>query len=650
MDAGKRVWKWASAVLGILLAALAVTNFLLTRPDTHTSFETDLSDTPQEVQRPESRGEKSETSSASRSLPGETPKVAAEKHAASSASRLNRARNPESVPFTQAIPKTESAHPAITNHKSPITNLTRPLGIVHQADGRLQAIIQDGEWTQLVEEGQTLADNSRVIRITAEGVELLRPEADARVELDQVVESPAQDLPRTARSTEPIEGQYRRHTAAEPAETTEASTAKSPAAWPELPGWQPVQASHVIPKPPAGTEAAAPTEIIEQPTQGANEVHPQSVLGLVRHSDGRTQAVVADGQWVKLAPETARPEVGEIVVTAEVAPPYWLPEQSDLATGPARAGPPPLRPDRSPDGAVLRADGDIASLPFSETGIQDSRSEIQDSVERIGIVEWSDGRVQAVLAEGESIAFAGDSEIVAGTRRWLALLPPPESSDDEITNMTTGPPARTSEEELAGLRSMEGEPTSRAPPEDESFSSGAPDHRARGKPEVSSVTVEPRPPPDAETGLEESWEAGLPGIETAPAASIERENYKRHHLDALGVKSIGAGSGGVPARTPPSTSRGDSAGAVVARDAKSSVDSNASRTRTVEPLGFVRWLDGEAQAVIPSRSSVELVAEGEILPDGFRVTKVSPNGVVMERMEGGELPGITVIRRQTTRR
>jgi len=39
----------------------------------------------------------------------------------------------------------------------------------------VQAVIQDGEWTRLVEAGEILADNSRVLKVSAEGVEILRP-------------------------------------------------------------------------------------------------------------------------------------------------------------------------------------------------------------------------------------------------------------------------------------------------------------------------------------------------------------------------------------------------------------------------------------------------------------------------------------------
>ncbi len=80
------------------------------------------------------------------------------------------------------------------NPKSEPTTVIRPLGIVEKGDGRVEAVIPAGDSIELVEEGQVLADNSRVIRVSNDSVELAGPTEEPKAEVARA-EPPAASHP-----------------------------------------------------------------------------------------------------------------------------------------------------------------------------------------------------------------------------------------------------------------------------------------------------------------------------------------------------------------------------------------------------------------------------------------------------------------------
>ena len=177
MDQSGRVWKWTGAALAVACLALGIANFILTRVEEPAAYVADAAQ----------YGRLSPEISSSHSvthpkLPLENPAKLSDKSSPDGGEVKSRQSSPRAPLAEQSPGRLSASHsepvkragstPEIAIRKSQTINLIKPLGIVEKADGRVQAVIQDGEWTRLVEEGEVLADNSRVLKVSAEGVEI----------------------------------------------------------------------------------------------------------------------------------------------------------------------------------------------------------------------------------------------------------------------------------------------------------------------------------------------------------------------------------------------------------------------------------------------------------------------------------------------
>ena len=261
-----------------------------------------------------------------------------------------------------------------------------------------------------------------------------------------------------------------------------------------------------------------------QPGVGADrDSYPGSpgVLGSVTHADGRVEAVLADGQWVRLVSASEPPAVFDNRSTSRhsgASPISGKGLLGQKVDGPSSEGI-EINP-ADPAHPMLMA-GSAARNPASGT-LQNPESQFHNSVEPIGIVEWSSGRTQAVIAQGDSITLLEDREAIKETRSYLAWRPPrPEQSPEVSFLSTTDLSGRSREDEKAWFEISEGETSSRAPPADVLARTQEPEEIARGHPGSEVSEQWERPPPAPQGSGSGPWEEGLPGIESVPAASIE---------------------------------------------------------------------------------------------------------------------------------
>ena len=559
MDSSGRWGIRASAALGILCVALLASNFLLpylsspaptSEPASASrTIQSDVapSVTPAQADVATTRDRRPAALRPQRPAPASSTAVE-HKLALRAARREVRTSQLE----TEQVQKAKSAGTAhadpIQNPKSEVANLIKPLGVVEKADGRVQAVIENGEWVELVEEGQVLADNRRVVRISADGVELAPPDAGPRVELAHAAPPP-----------EP---------SAEKAPAREPSRAAAPAA-DVFAAFRPTRQGVRAVVPPEAEEplAAATLDVRRGNDEGNRLLLPQS-------AEGPAQRAAVEPR------ETVRP------------------------------------------------------VPPAETVIDTAQNPefgIQNPLQPIGLVEWADGRAEAIVADGDFVEFADNERVLAEARRIPVTLPTAEGPDDGSALQASDAPMLRQEENMAALALSE--EVERPPPEVEQAVLGQPDARARGEPEEVAA-ANSRPPPFHSLG-DGFWEADLSGLE-------EPANATTGNIEATARASLEINRGtpqalrrSVPEEQIAGRSGPDELSKLAPSVIEPPLQTQVVGTRIVRPLGIVEWPGGRVQAVIADADWVQLVEEGERLSDGSIVSRVTRQAVVLERAAAG---------------
>jgi len=263
MDRSRRFELWISGILGVVCLLLLSALVRQFRQEPTRKFEvTDLARSISVVEHPPT---------SSREQHGPRGAAAALSSTAVTMSRLRplarAARHPsesEQPKDTVSLPRVE-AHPQAIAPLQPKTITLEPLGYVEKADGRVEAIISLGERVQVVHEGEIFEDNFRVAKISASTVELVENSAP-------LVESPLM------------------------ATKEEQGVAQAPAnnAGQTPPGPAPEVVSN--------TSAARQFDVASADSVSQPSVRQE--LGYVERADGRIEAIVAEGEHVRLAPGT----------------------------------------------------------------------------------------------------------------------------------------------------------------------------------------------------------------------------------------------------------------------------------------------------------------------------------------------------------
>ena len=156
------------------------------------------------------------------------------------------------------------AHPQAIAPPQPKTIKLEPLSYVEKADGRVEATISLGQRVQVVHEGETFAVNFRVARISSSTVELVENSAPA----------------------------------AEPHLVAEIGRGVAQAPANKAPQVHPRPTPVVLSNPGANRRIAVGSAAsVSEPSVGQE-------LGYVERADGRVEAILAEGEHVRLAPGT----------------------------------------------------------------------------------------------------------------------------------------------------------------------------------------------------------------------------------------------------------------------------------------------------------------------------------------------------------
>jgi len=156
------------------------------------------------------------------------------------------------------------AHSQAIAPPQPKTITLEPLSYSEEADGRVEATISLGKQVQVVHEGETFAVNFRVARISSSTVELVEnsaPAAEPRL-MAEIGRGVAQARANKARQVSPQ------------------------------------------PNPEVLSNPGANPRIAAGSPAGVSEPSVGQALGYVERADGRVEAIVAEGEHVRLAPGT----------------------------------------------------------------------------------------------------------------------------------------------------------------------------------------------------------------------------------------------------------------------------------------------------------------------------------------------------------
>lgn len=632
MDGSRGVWSWASGILGVVCLALVALNLWLPRPDEPAPAQAsvaELAPVPEFDRAGPSAGTTDiaahrRDGGMGQNAPGNAdkgePAVGWMRRSSPPESGGQRGAKPPGqggYPATQSSGRQEVATGAAAesqefvpkSHTEPERQNVKTLGYVQTADGRVRAVIGQGEWIQLVTEGQVLADNSRVAKITPTTIEIVR-----KNETEATVRSAARRRVATVPSAAP-------EPPSPPAATEDAPSAASETEVADLPGRSadvPMASAHAQGLLPHEAEAEAsvasswrlpaarpeprlagaakpaaaglPTDAALPSSPFQHAAGPSKPLGFVQKADGTTLTVMADGDSVRFE---------EQLEIASVAP----------ASLPADMGVNPLQtisdiPMRLPS----------PREPFGGPGKGNSAPVI---LRALGYVERTGGQRQAILDDGDSVQLVEEGQVLGDGSRVLRVTPTSAEVVFEPTEVPPAMPAREQDFAALAMAGADGPLRPRAPPQDASVAPSKPLARARGMPAIVTCAALTRPPPhEARDWIERQWQE-------RPATGAWRTSTTAECLPAstrarASPAPYGRGEGEVCPKSTPAAAE----------------DEPCTRPERewVPSLGFVEWEGGRFQTVINQGDGVELVEQGQTLADGSRVLAVSPNSVEISRL------------------
>jgi hypothetical protein len=631
MEASRRVWRWASGILAVVCLALIALNFLLPpddepvapSPNSAGGFvaasETNLAEPAAKTAGAAAGHDSSSRADAAR-LPTGSAQGASQANLdlrVANSRAAGRGRADARSEGQKVAGRAEEKSPGIVpkSHTEQRRQIVEPLGYVETADGQRKAIIGEGQSVQLVAEGQTLADNSRVVRVTSASVEIIPANETKAVVLQTVPRLP--EVAQAAASAAPEEPSS--ELAAE--DRPDAGDADSLAAGEESPkGPASVQLANVRSQEPLPHEVEAeaslasvwrispkgpeprlvepgrppsaepPVDAALPPSEPPQVAGPPKPLGFVQKADGTTLTVMSDGDSVRLE---------EQPLTASVTPPS-LP--AGLLGG--------MR-EEVPD-----APSWLTSGPSSRGGPGVGIGPVA-TLKALGYVKQANGRVLAILDAGDSVRLVEEGQVLADGSRVVGITPTsvevafqPIKSPDE--------PSAREQELLAAVTAGSGMLSRwRAPPTEGQSAAPEPDPKARGMPTMGGLAAYSRPPPEhnARDWIEER-SRGQPTDKAEEASTTRRSSPASTQREVSRVPSV-RGEGGVCLRNGRS---GDVDG-----------PSGSPEPYSIRPLGFVEWPGGRVQAIVSTGDSVELLEQGQILTDGSRVVAVSHDAVELSR-------------------
>jgi Tfp pilus assembly protein PilP len=374
------------------------------------------------------------------------------------------------------------------------------------------------------------------------------------------------------------------------------------------------QAKRIISMPPARAQPQA----VAPPQPKTITLEP---LGYVEKADGRVEAIISLGDRVHVVHEgeifednfrVAKISSSAVELVENSAPSVDSQLKAEIGQGggPVPGGKAPQMPLRPVPELVSSAD---ANRPFAaDVAAGGSQPSLR---QELGYVERADGRVEAIVAEGEHVRLAPASKSFASSFH----VPAPSPANLELANAL--PPPINPPNSLA----LESQPlqTKSSPRE----AGAAPPLTALG-PEPSAVD-KPQGIP-ANHGESESELLGV--IQSEPLADYSGTRFEPR--DVAPVLPAGP-----PGAAPSPATAG--AGQALMGGAAPPLPSDGRETQpAVNTLGYVEKAGGEKEAIVEALGQIYLVHEGELFAEKYRALQVSSSSVkiVEESTKGSSLP------------
>ena len=634
-------WRWASGILGAVCLTLVAVTFLLPPEDEPPAASRTNIAEPAAAPEPDAAGLAADTANVAPRH--ETLGGAVRAESAASPARAPSPSGAASTPLVTTLPgqgigfaparlerqkvaaslDDESNKIVPKSHTDSKLEIVKPLGYVETADGQKKAIIGEGEWIQLVAEGQTLEDASRVVKVTPTSVEIVpgnetdvasktrepRPPEAAHAQVASAASGPpvlgteAGDQPEVADAASEAESidspgpPARIPTRSAPAQArlphegeAEASLASN---------WRvpPARPEPRLTEPEKPADTRLPVDSALPPSASQPATGSSKPLGFVEKADGTTLTVMADGDSVRLEEQ---PQI------ASVMPPSY---PADLSGGIALE--------------IPKVRFRLASWPGSRTGPGNGIGPAA-TLKALGYVRQADGRLQGILDEGDSVQLVEEGQVLADGSQVVGITSTSVEVAFEPNDDPTRLPAREQDLLAAATPGSGMLLRWRAPPTEARLAAPEPVPKARGMPAMGGRAAYSRPPPNhtARDWIEERSREQPP--EEAGQASTTTRTLPASIKREFSLATYGRGEGEVRLE------KGGSAdtGGRCARPERYSIRS----------VGFVEWSGGRLQAIVSQGESVELLEEGRTLADGSQVVAVSRHAVELSR-------GVTASRR-----
>ena len=516
-----------------------------------------------------------------------------------------------------AVVNVSSAPPAPTTFK--------PMGYVEKAGGQLEAIILQENEVQVVHINDLIADRYRVTKITPDSVEAVD---------ETLVQSPMAK-PNSAETKELTAGVAREPETA-PAVVAQAQpkvvaiAAKSNYIT-DTQGRGPASAVVVGQAQPSTPSRTAREDRIAPP-QGAEPVADS--LGYVQEADGKIETVVADGDSVRLVPETPTETLAQVA-----------PRRSPQGASPLQGSPPSVATVTLTPGANTNSSvhpGGVSALPLPS------------------VVREADYQVPMpapVAAEMSAPNRLGMGSVSEAAETADAASDPTSSIFTEKLGRSTDLPTQLPVLmiPLGFVVKDDGEFAAIISDSDEVYIVRQGD-RFAGRYRALSVSA------DAVEVVEDPpRQAHPPPFRAPPAipdllsASAQQGPFQFSMKDCLGCQSYEPGEvsvrvpddPSVEAETPPPRYRKD-APVDVARGPrqrstptlKKAATSPDPATFVFQTLGYVETQEGEIRAIVAEGSQVYLVEQGETFANQYRATSVDPTLVLAVKVSPGQDAGI----------
>ena len=483
------------------------------------------------------------------------------------------ARSASATTKPAALPVGKEVAPVEVSQAPPPPTTFKSLGYVEKKDGQVEAIISQDDRVCIVHIGELIADRYRVRRISPESVEAVD---------EMLVEA----------APKKVNG-------------SDSSVLSASVGEKSFPMSVADVQTH-----PAALPAVA--------NQGLPGAHPSAAalrepLGYVEKADGRVQLVVADGENVRLVPQSP-------AVAVAVPPPAkpegpLLAQVSNHGPGSTDSRPPELAgaqglpltiptprsairtvsfqpPERTGAEPVARMSqfgipptAPLASIsPDTPGGPANVSTSPPILMLPLGYVEKAGGELDAVLSLGDEIYVVRQGDYFAGRYRAVRVSPEAveaveESPHDGLPPPLPGPPLGT---DLLATASQDG----LSPPLTDEF--------------FLAPTTE-----------------GLPGLpETAPREGVA-----------------------VPASLPPPVREDRRTrrwpvkppDRKLAQSGESVLPSSEPATFVFQALGYIENASGEIEAIVAEGTRVYLVKQGEVFADQYRAVSVDPAMVLAVR-------------------